>query len=127
MKKQPKRISPLAQVEIQALAAGREWTRRKIERDLQKLADQQGEISPLSGRPLIRCHPTRLVLRTSTGTVQVETFYGQDPEHRCWLNPLRELWGLSSHQELTPVFEEKLCYTATMSGSYESAARVAAQ
>lgn len=47
MKKQPKRISPLAQVEIQALAAGREWTRRKIERDLQKLADQQGEISPL--------------------------------------------------------------------------------
>ena len=57
--------------------------------------------------------------------VQVETFYGQDAEHRCWLNPLRELWGLSSRQELTPVLEEKLCYTATMSGSYESAARVA--
>lgn len=47
MQKQSKRISPLAQVEIQALEAGREWTRRKIERDLQKLADQQGEISPL--------------------------------------------------------------------------------
>jgi hypothetical protein len=47
MKKQPKRISPLAQVEIQALEEGREWTRRKIERDLQKLADQQGEFSPL--------------------------------------------------------------------------------
>ena len=47
MQKQPNRISPLAQVEIQALEAGREWTRRKIERDLQKLADQQGEISPL--------------------------------------------------------------------------------
>jgi hypothetical protein len=56
MQKQPKRISPLAQVEIQALEAGREWTRRKIERDLQKLADQQGEISPLK-RPAVDPHP----------------------------------------------------------------------
>lgn len=47
MNKQSTRISPLAQVEIQALEAGREWTRRKIERDLQKLADQQGAFSPL--------------------------------------------------------------------------------
>ena len=47
MQKQPKRISPLAQVEIQAMETGREWTRRKIERDLQKLADQQGDFSPL--------------------------------------------------------------------------------
>jgi len=53
MNKQPTRISPLAQVEIQALEAGREWTRRKIERDLQKLADQQGGLSPL-GRPSAR-------------------------------------------------------------------------
>jgi hypothetical protein len=47
MDKQQRRISPLAQVEIQALEEGREWTRRKIERDLQKLADQQGDFSPL--------------------------------------------------------------------------------
>jgi hypothetical protein len=47
MDKQQRRISPLAQVEIQALEEGREWARRKIERDLQKLADQQGEFSPL--------------------------------------------------------------------------------
>lgn len=57
--------------------------------------------------------------------MRVETFYGQDPVQRSWLNPLRELWGLSSRQSLTPVLEEKLCYTATMTGSYESAARVA--
>jgi len=47
MQKHTKRISPLAQVELQALEAGREWTRRKIERDLQKLADQDGDFSPL--------------------------------------------------------------------------------
>jgi hypothetical protein len=52
MDKQQRRISPLAQVEIQALEAGREWTRRKIERDLQKLADQQGGFSPLD-RPSV--------------------------------------------------------------------------
>lgn len=48
MDKQQRRIiSPLAQVEIQALEAGCEWTRRKIERDRQKLADQQGGFSLL--------------------------------------------------------------------------------
>jgi hypothetical protein len=47
MDKKPTRISPLARVEIEALEAGRAWTRRKIERDLQKLADQQGGFSPL--------------------------------------------------------------------------------
>jgi len=47
MNKHKTRISPLARVEIQALEAGREWTRRKIERDLQKLAGQQGDLSPL--------------------------------------------------------------------------------
>jgi hypothetical protein len=40
------RISPLARVELEALEAGREWTRRKLERDLQKLADQEGGFSP---------------------------------------------------------------------------------
>ena len=48
MDKHKTRISPLARVEIQALEAGCEWTRRKIQRDLQKLADQQGDFSPLN-------------------------------------------------------------------------------
>ena len=48
MDKHKTRISPLARVEMEALEAGREWTRRKIQRDLQKLADQQGDLSPLN-------------------------------------------------------------------------------
>ncbi len=44
---QPKRRrSPLAEVELEALEAGREWTRRRIEKKLQKLADDQGDVSP---------------------------------------------------------------------------------
>ncbi len=39
--RQKRRVSPLAEVELEALEAGREWTRRRIERNLQKLADGQ--------------------------------------------------------------------------------------
>ncbi len=52
MKEQQKRrVSPLAEVELEALEAGREWTRRRIERNLQKLADEQGAISPPEPAP----------------------------------------------------------------------------
>lgn len=46
MDRQKKRLSPLAEVELEALEAGREWTRRRIEKNLQKLADAQGDVSP---------------------------------------------------------------------------------
>lgn len=46
MQNSQKKLSPLAEAELEALEAGREWTRRRIERNLQKLADQQGAISP---------------------------------------------------------------------------------
>ena len=44
--RQKRRVSPLAEVELEALEAGREWTRRRIERNLQKLANGQGAIPP---------------------------------------------------------------------------------
>lgn len=40
---------------------------------------------------------------------------------------MRELWGLDSQQVMTPVLEERLCFTATMTGSYESTAKVASK
>ena len=46
MDRQKSRLSPLAEVELEALEAGREWIRRRIEKNLQKLADAQGEVSP---------------------------------------------------------------------------------
>lgn len=65
------------------------------------------------------------MITTSVGKVTVKTVYGQDPETGKWLNSMRILWGLEAHQEMSPVLEEKICFTATQAGSYESAARIA--
>ena len=46
MKKSKKHVSPLAEVELETLEEGREWTRRRLERKLQKMAQSQGAISP---------------------------------------------------------------------------------
>lgn len=80
---------------------------------------------PLSNLPLHRRRRTKIRLTTNAGEVEVETFYGQDPATGEWLNPLRELWGLGSQQVMSPVLKERLCFTATLTGSYEGAAKVA--
>ena len=40
---------------------------------------------------------------------------------------MREAWHLAPHQKITPGFAEKLCFTATATGSYEEAAQVASK
>jgi hypothetical protein len=40
---------------------------------------------------------------------------------------VREAWQLAAHQKITPGFAEKLCFTATATGSYEEAAQVASK
>ena len=46
--KRKRAISPLAEVEMETLEEGREWTRKRLEKRLQRLADRQGAISPPS-------------------------------------------------------------------------------
>jgi hypothetical protein len=43
------------------------------------------------------------------------------------MSPVRELWGLGPHETMSPVLEERVCYTATRTLSYEGAADVAAK
>lgn len=74
---------------------------------------------------MIRTRPHRIGLTTSAGEVCIDSIYGQDPQTGRWFCPLREAWGLAPRQELSPVLEERLCFTATLTGSYEAAARVA--
>lgn len=64
-------------------------------------------------------------LKTTQGDVTVESVYGQDPETEQWLCPARKVWGLDSRQEMSPILEDRICYTATQTGSYESASHVA--
>lgn len=80
---------------------------------------------PLTHRRLIRQRRTKISLKTSAGAVEVETVYGQDPETGEWLNPMRVLWNVGPRQEMSPVLEERACFTATLTGSYEAAAEVA--
>lgn len=65
-------------------------------------------------------------LRTTTGTVEVEVAYGQDPADGRWICPMRERWGLAARQRVSPELEQRLCLTATLAGSFEAAAQVAA-
>jgi hypothetical protein len=47
MTSEPRRaVSPLAEVELETLEEGREWTRQRLEKKLQRLAERQGAISP---------------------------------------------------------------------------------
>jgi len=40
-------LSPLAEAEMEVLEEGREWMRRRLEKKLQKMADAEGDFSPL--------------------------------------------------------------------------------
>jgi hypothetical protein len=66
-----------------------------------------------------------LTLETCVGAVSVRVPYGQDPRDDRWGCPMRERWGLAPHQRMSPVLEDRFCFTATQTGSYEAAARVA--
>ena len=46
MNKPEERIPSLSQIEAEVLAEGREWTRRRMQKRLQQLADQHGEVFP---------------------------------------------------------------------------------
>ena len=73
---------------------------------------------PLSGR-------RRMQLRTVAGVVELQVLHGQDPGDQHWGCPVRERWGLTSHQQLSPALEDKLAFTVTATASYEEAAAVA--
>jgi hypothetical protein len=64
-------------------------------------------------------------MRTVAGVVELKEAYGQDPGDRHWGCPMRELWGLSSHQQLSLALEDKLVFTITATSSYEEAAALA--
>ena len=66
-------------------------------------------------------------LRTVVGPVKLEVWQGQDPADEHWGCPAREKWALQPHQQLSPVLEERLAFTATLAGTYEAAAQVAAK
>lgn len=66
-------------------------------------------------------------LRTAFGAVALAVWRGQNPADGRWGCPIRQRWGLSPHQQLSPALEDKLAYFATVTGSYAAAAKLAAK
>ncbi len=66
-----------------------------------------------------------LSLRSGVGIVKVVAWYGWDPTTRAWGYPVRQVWGLSGRQEMSPGLEDKLAFTVTATGSYGEAAALA--
>ena len=42
-----------------------------------------------------------------------------------WLSPAREQWELTPYERVSPQLQERLCYTAIQTGSYQKAALLA--
>jgi hypothetical protein len=66
-------------------------------------------------------------LRSVVGVVELVVWHGREPQDGHWGCPIRERWGLRAHQQMSPALEEKLAFTATLAGSYEAAALLAAK
>jgi hypothetical protein len=77
--------------------------------------------------PLKQRRRRPLTLRSEFGDVRLVVDYGQHPDTGQWYCPVKGVWQLSPHQKITPGYAQKLCFTATATGSYEEAAQVASQ
>lgn len=64
---------------------------------------------------------------TSAGAVEIEGMAGRDPQTGRWVSVAREVLGLSARARMSPVLEERFCFTAVQTGSYEAAAEVASK
>ena len=62
-------------------------------------------------------------MRTAVGMVELEVWYGKDPQTGRWGCPIRERWGLRAHQQMSPALEERLAFMVTVTFSYEAASR----
>jgi hypothetical protein len=85
------------------------------------------EFSPQSGRKAWHRRREAMRLRTAFGTVALVVWRGKNPADGRWGIPIRQHWRLSAHQQLSPALEDKLGYFATVTGSYEAAAKLAAK
>jgi hypothetical protein len=77
--------------------------------------------------PLRQRQQRRLTLHTVAGKVSLAVAYGRDPQSGKWRGPAREQWGLGPHQKMPPELEDRVCLTATLTGSYEAAAQLSAK
>ena len=118
-------MNSLRQREQQVLAEGREWTRQRLEEQLQLDSMAMEMTGPESGEELENVRWRDLRLETVAGTVRLKVRHGYSPELERWICPARLAWGLAAYARMSPELEARVAYTATEVGSYERAATMA--
>lgn len=118
-------MNPILQIERQILQESQEWARRRLEEQLQGQADQVAMICPKSGQKLSNTRSRKMKLRTVCGWVRLRARVGYSQAMRRWVNPVRGHWGLAPYQRVSPELQARICHTATIAPSYESAVEVA--
>ena len=115
----------LLEMELEALDEGREWTRRRLQERLQEQIDAIGAVCPQAGIMLKNRRRRQLKLRSVSGVLELNSWYGYSLARGAWVCPCREVWGLEPYQRSTPELQSRMCFTATQANSYEGAALVA--
>ena len=118
-------MNPLRQREQQVLAEGREWTRRRLEEQLQEDCLAMATVCPRSGEELKEVRWRDLQLETVSGTLHLKVRHGYSEELQSWICPARQWWGLPAYGRMSPELEARIAYRATEVGSYERAATMA--
>ena len=89
-------MNPLRALEQTVLAEGREWTRRRLETQLQAQSDALPAHCPQSGQPLQDTRLRELQWHTVAGGVRLRVRHGFSPALARWVCPAREAWGLAA-------------------------------
>jgi hypothetical protein len=119
-------MNPLKQIERDVLRRSREWARAELERQLQKQADEMEMICLQTGERLSNTRYRKMKLRTVSGLVRLRVRVGYSQKKRRWINPARQRWGLAPYQQVSPELQARVCQTATLATSYQSAVEIAA-
>lgn len=61
-----------------------------------------------------------------SGLVGLRARVGCSQKKRRWINPARQRWGLAPYQQVSPELQARVCQTATLATSYQSAVEIAA-
>jgi hypothetical protein len=115
----------LLEIEQEVETEAKEWQRQRLQNRLQQLAEAQGAVCPDTGQALQEARYETVTLDTCAGTITLRAHYGRHPQTRQWQQPIRLLWGLKPRQRLSPQLQDRVCYTAAETDSYERAAKMA--
>ena len=84
-------MNALRELEQAALTEGHEWTRARLEKQLQQHAETLAAVCPQTGEPLQNTRWRELQLATVVGTVEVRVRVGYSQALAAWVSPAREI------------------------------------